>query len=348
MMIMAKNTETAPKYGALIQNAGGDVAEKADITKNVLGLNWYRSRVNAFSSPPNNAGSFPGWDGSANAWEDPRIIGLLQIMQINMYPPGSENPYVTAAHQAQFASIAEDIYDTYGDPNGIDDIEMVALDNEEQTDQYHSGPMSDYVNTLHTMWNVFHPKGVKTTDGGIIHGLAIKIKTYQWVDGKYGRPTADLFATSSAMTPHQIRYARGEDTDAGFDAMIADLNLILSARVWVDYFNFHYYRNAENGSVTDVSPYEIRFQKEMIEAVGKRPSISNEMGIRDNTQPLLVTNVMDEFYRLGVEYVQWWSGDGAGGDVSLTDPDGTIRPHGIAFRDWILAHKHREYYGPLP
>ena len=129
MMIMNYNTQRAPKYGILLENAGDDPAEKASIAKNNLGLNWYRSRINAFSGftgadAPISSG-FPGWDGSANAWEDPRMIGMLQIMQINVYPPGSLRPYLLPAYQDEFAAICEDVYDTYGDPNGIDDIEWV-------------------------------------------------------------------------------------------------------------------------------------------------------------------------------------------------------------------------------
>lgn len=346
---MAYNTDKAPKYGALIANAGSNAAEKADITKNVLGMNWYRSRVNAFSGEPNQTGA-GGWDGSANAWEDPRIIGLMQIMQINVYPPGSVRPYLTAPYQAQFAAICEDIYDTYGDPNGIDDIETVALDNEQQTKSFHDGPMSDYVNTLHTFWNVFHPKGVKVTDGGITHTVARRIKTYQYVRDKYGMTEATTFATNAEMSPHQVRYANGIDSDAQFDEDVGELNTIFSGRFWVDYFNFHYYENPQSETETEVATNEMRYEKEMIEFVGKRPAISNENGVT-NFEPLLIANTMAEFYRLGVEYVQVWSGDGSGGGVGAvyyTNSAGVIQPNGIALRDWILAHKHREYYGPLP
>ena len=225
---------------------------------------------------------------------------------------------------------------------------MGCLDNEEQTQTYHRGDMADYANTLRTMWNVFHSKGVKCTDGGIIHGVGLRIKTYQWTIGKYGQLKADQFAANSGMSPHQVRYANGIDTDAQFDEFMYEINTILNARAYVDYFNFHYYEDPDSPLETDISFDELRLQKEYIEAVGKRPTISNEMGQRNNSQPLLVTNEMNEFYRLGIEIAKWWAGVGPGGAVPLTEDNGDLLPNGIAFRDWILAHKHREWYGPLP
>jgi hypothetical protein len=65
--------------------------------------------------------------------------------------------------------------------------------------------------------------------------------------------------------------------------------------------------------------------------------MTNEVGQQKTMDPTQVTNVMKKIVDLGIPYAVWFSIDiqGYGGATSLTDTNGTLRPNGQAYADFI-------------
>lgn len=328
MILYAENTKH--KYGALKGSGALTSTQRSQLVANTLKCKWIRTKIVVFGAAPNTTSG--GWNGSSPIYEVNDGLGLGQVVVIGAYPSGSVQPFVTSGDWAQYGSIIADILDTY--PK----IKLIVIDNEEETTSYHSGPYSDYGGMLQAAYTVAHPRGVKVADGGILNAAGLHVKVYRWLVTKYNQSTATTYG-STIMTPHQVGVANGTIVDSAIEQLATDIDTILSYKAYVDYWNMHFYEQPASPSTTTITPNVLRYQKEFLQDVGKRLVISNECGQRNNSQPLLVTNLMNEFYRLNFEHVQWWDGTGNSGAMPLTNnTTGAILPNGTAFKNFIITH----------
>jgi hypothetical protein len=99
-------------------------------------------------------------------------------------------------------------------------------------------------------------------------------------------------------------------------------------------------KNAAGGTDESVRTITPGAQKEIISYIervtGKR-AMSNEVGTRTSS-PEVVTGVLQQLSEMGMAYVIWFSGDGSGGSVALQNEDGSLRPNGIAFKNFMADH----------
>jgi hypothetical protein len=68
---------------------------------------------------------------------------------------------------------------------------------------------------------------------------------------------------------------------------------------------------------------------------GKR-AVTNEIGQFDE-RGTTVTGLLGECVRKRLPFTVWYGGDGNPAQ-GLFEPDGTLRPNGVAFRDFLRAH----------
>lgn len=319
-------SENAIKFGVLVNSSTLSNSEKADISKDTLGCNWVRSAL-----------TVADWDGSSSRYEIYRDKGVKQLVVIN-YTNGNPSPFVPASQLSGYADTIELMLDEYPDMYGI------VIENEAINTTFHTGALSDYIAMIQTAYSVAHPRGVKVTDGGF-YGVGLDIKVYRWLVTKYGQSAADQYGALS-MTNAQINAAQTPNSNPTMEAKAKQIDTIFQAVNYVDYFNIHPYEvfsqtNLQPDTVTQISPNVLRYQKEYVEETTRKPCISNETGVRVNTQPLLVGNLIAEYYRLGFFHMQYFDGVGglAGAEPITDETTGVLLPNGVPFKNFVITHQ---------
>jgi hypothetical protein len=313
-------SENAIKWGVLMGSSLSPT-QRASVASDTLNLNWVRSNIN-----------MPVWNGSNAETVAYNAKGIGQLVSLN---DAVFRPFLTAPELPGYADTITDIITTYPFIWGM------AIEGEEINPTYHWGPLSDYVQMIHTAYNILHPLGVKVTDGGF-YNTGIYIKTYRWLQTKYGQSTADLFGNAT-MSTVQINAAKDSTIQPSLQAQARQIDTIFTATPWVDYFNLHFYQPKNNlptpDTVTVMNPYAARYIKEYVEATTGRPLICNETCSRDNIQPALVTSMLTQYYRCGYFVLQWYNGvSGPDNSEPITNPTtGAILPNGQAFKNYVTA-----------
>lgn len=321
----------APQFSVLVNSSTLTNSQKASVARDTLNCYWVRSAVTTST-----------WTGSSNRIEAYIAKGLAQYMVVN-YSTGSPAPFVTSAQVAGYKDTLGKILAKYPYPK----IVGIVVNNEEQNTNFNSGSMTDYVNNeLIPAYQVAHPLGILVMDGGMIAG-GLDIKTLRYVDSVYGTTTGTVYATAAGMSAAQINAARNPGSNPTLDAKANQIDTILSARNYVDYFNIHSYQpsitTTQPDTVTQSQTIVYQRQKEMVEYYSHKPCISNEVGTRNNTLTTLVTNQWNGFVRLGFFMISLFDGNGSDGAVTYTDETtGAILPNGTAFKTVITANQNNQ------
>ena len=284
------------------------------------------------------------WNGTWPPFDKARAAGLQIAANVNDGSPATwagKAPVPFPTDLAAYRKTLDDILTKYPPA-------LLAVENEEDNKGYHSGPIEDYIAELAAATEVAHAHGIKVTNGGITstpvrllvwddymsRGLTREAQDY--ADRALPAHIAQALATGSA--DHNKRFA---------ETLAMEKKLIAAYRsIPIDYVNFHWYepvrsRGGKQG-VGDDTPFDMRALGETIaylkRATGK-PVLSNEIG-QLNASAALTAAMLDAATRAGLSYVIWYSGDGGTGKaVALQNADGTLRPTGEAFRDFVAAHR---------
>jgi hypothetical protein len=317
-------SENAIKWGALIGNGSLNISQRSAVAHDTLNLNWVRSQI-----------TMPVWAGSSTEVAGYNSRGLQQLVSLN---DAVFRPFLTSSELPAYADTITDIVTTYPWIWGM------AIEGEEINPTYHWGPLSDYVQMIHTAYNVLHPLGVKVTDGGF-YNSGIYIKTYRWIVTKYGQSTADVFGDTT-MSTVQINAAKDSTIQPTLQQQARMIDTIFTAAPWVDYFNLHFYQPKQGlatpDTVTIMNPYAARYIKEYVEATTGRPLICNETCARNNVLPALVTSMLTRYYQCGYFMLLWYNSAGGDGAEPITNQStGAILPNGQAFADYITAHQSK-------
>lgn len=323
----------APKFGVLVNSSTLSNSAKANITKDTLKCNYARTAITCQS-----------WTGSSTRFETYDAKGLKQSVVIN-YQAGNPNPFTTAAQLTGYKDTLTLIAVKYPQ------IYAVVVENEEQNDTYHSPAIfADYVNMVIANYQVFHPRGIKVTDGGT-YGSGLDIKVYRWLVTKYNQAAADQYGAAT-MTNAQINAAKTPDSNPTLELRVKQLDTVYDGiKDYVDYLNVHGYETFQQGNtrpdtLTQVSLNVRKYQKEYLEETYKRPVVSNEYGIRDNTQTVLIANMMTDVYNLGFFELYYYDGTGGAGAQPITDDiTGAILPTGTVYKNFIIAHQQNGQTG---
>lgn len=266
--------------------------------------------------------------------------GLRVILNLNNTPPalpnGDRPPSVPPSdYNAYKATIAAAI--TKYQP------ELLVIENEENNAQFYSGTATDYTNQLQAAIDVAHANGAKVTNGGITETEASMLV---WSDyySRGQQAQADAWAQRSL----EARVANDLPTVANPNRPILGNNPALAAQqgfvtamfaayktLALDYVNLHWYQyDPAHPPIrgADVLQDIVNFLRQ---STGK-DVITNEIGERFVPAPEAVTSLLQKCLDLGMRYVIWFDGDGDPA-VALHNGDGSLRPNGVAFRDFVLA-----------
>ncbi len=207
--------------------------------------------------------------------------------------------------------------------------EVLVIENEENSQAlFYSGSSEQYLQELKAGCEVAHQKGIKCANGGLVSSLIAALvsdsykkagdqnKANEYLTRTLGSKDPSI-TTSINSTKFQEQIRRGKELLAGYRGAGAD------------FMNFHWYI-ADTNALGEAVTY--------LKAASGLPVMTNEVGQQKTTDPTQVTNVMKKIVELGLPYAVWFSIDiqGYGGATGLTDPNGTLRPNGEAYAEFIL------------
>jgi hypothetical protein len=213
---------------------------------------------------------------------------------------------------------------------------LVSIENEPTADRYYTGTPDQYLAELSAAVPVAHAHGSLISDGGLV-STGVQLAT--WYDlwtrsgcsaaDHYaaiafpGSRTADLIADLPSCADPNHPVLGG--TPKALQVMNDTLALIAGFRsIPIDYVNFHWYQSTPEAMKTTV---------EYLRRATGRQVITNEIGQLDDS-PGTVDALLDMTAQLHLPWVVWFASDGTGA-VGMFNADDSIRPNGLAFRDFV-------------
>lgn len=265
------------------------------------------------------------WTGKSFFYEAYTDAGINVILNVNNKPLRGTVPFPKdlTNYRKTFNSITNKYQP-----------EVIVVENEEINPSWHKGPMSDYINMLKVALDVCRPKGIKVTNGGI-YGPQLEVLTYRYLQTK-SQARADAFA-NNCMYSSQVKAAENPGSDKDLEKDIRQLDTLLNFYHNLDYINVHLYEIfnpdiQDQSRVKTATPFVVAGIQEYLKARTGRPVMTNETTPRNNTNPELVTSILNQYDQLNFPYVIWYSNDGMAGGESLYNlKTGQLYPNGMAF-----------------
>ncbi len=281
------------------------------------------------------------WTG--RNWDYEKYInnGIEAVLNINWEVSTTKDPPYFVTDTVAYKEKLDEILTKYSPP-------VVVVENEEGNFQHHLGSMQDYINQLTAAMTIVHKHNLKGTNGGF-STKPIVFLTYRYY---YNRGEFDKAAdfASRCVGDEFIYDLSHPGSNKSFEKSISKWDSLMQAykTVPIDYVNVHYYEppkyrddpdaTEESKDVTAITPGGLQEVCDYIYDVTGKKTISNEMG-QLNTQPNLVTGMMNETINVHMDYCIWFSGDwGENNSFALHNSDGTLKPSGKAFRDFVISH----------
>ncbi len=200
---------------------------------------------------------------------------------------------------------------------------VLVVENEENSALFYTGTPEEYAAELKAACQVARRKGIPCTNGGLVSTLVALLVYDHYLSGGQSVAAQDFAARAfSAKLRQQLNLPQAQKQ---IDKGKALLTAYRTARV--DYVNFHWYI-ADTRALEEAVAY-LRAQTGL-------PVITNEVG-QFTDDPHQTTTVMGKIVELGLPIAVWFGLDGpkARGLVNL---DGSLRPTGEAFRQFIAQH----------
>lgn len=272
------------------------------------------------------------WDGRNVPYETYIGNGIKVVLNVNY----TSNDFQTAfpkkliSYRQKFISIT----DMYQPP-------VIVVENEEINPHYHSGPMTDYINMLRVALEVCHQKGIKVTNGGI-YGPQLEVLTYRYLQTK-DQKRADSFA-DNCMEKSQVKDAQKPGRNKDLERKVSQLDTLLNFYPNLDYINVHLYEPfdpdvTDKSKVNAATPVVVADIREYLIARTGKPVITNETGQRYNSNPHLVTSMLQVYDNLRFPYAIWYSGTGEGGCRPLHSlTTGALYLNGIAYSTYLESY----------
>lgn len=224
--------------------------------------------------------------------------------------------------------------------NGTTNVAGIALINEWNNIQHGKGywnPISakNTINLLHAGANRAHELGIKAYDGGATGKDIIGYLVWKdYMDRGYTDSAADFAIRTFPGTPNLANWAT--DTSHGYRIAYTDSVLTAMQTLPLDGVNIHWKETLLDADSTDASINTFAFiqvVRYLHRKTGK-PVITNEFGVDNNTNPDILSQLID-----AVETLH----DSKNGDMSIAiwydykgaNADGSLTPFGIALKNKI-------------
>lgn len=256
------------------------------------------------------------WDGNCSECDLANQAGLKLVWTVrNTTERGTPSTPLTdkAGYQAKVATIIDKYRPTF-----------VIVENEEDYYQNFNGTPEQYGQLLAAACETAKSKGTLCANGGII-SKSIVLYIYKYlIDNGRDAEAADFRARAFDASQQNVDPNVIKGTTTNMDRIVASIK-----NAGPTHFNFHWY--VEDPVALDTANSVLR------EVTGLAP-ISNEMGQR-NEDAAVITARMNKVVELAMPYVVWYNSDtGPAAPRALVNPDGSLRPHGVAFAAFIDEH----------
>jgi len=320
---------TTNPFGALINATDGVTFTAAQKKTILLNLQCKYARMNIVVT---------GFSGSASQYDLFANAGLTMVLNVSNDPTGGTHPFVTdtAAYKLKLDSVL-DVYQP----------EVLVIENEETTTNYHSGPITDYFNELKAAVNVAHAHGIPVTNGGIVARAMTLLTWKSYIDS--GLVSKASAYAAKAFPPSKLVGGKPDTTvGSSYQTLLVKGRQMIAmyTSLPLDYVNFHWYEpvravGAANLPGLDTIAHVNSALEESIcylRSVTGKNILTNEIG-QYNDQTGITTAIMDEMKRMNIPYAIWYSGDGSTGKArALQNGDLTLRATGTTFKNYIIAN----------
>lgn len=309
------------KFGVLINSEVLSLQQKASVAAESFKVQYVRGAITLID-----------FDGKSNNFETYAAKGLKIVLNLNWSQQNTgARPFCT-----DLTTYRQKLIQVLTKYKPV----LVVIENEEQNKHYYTGSVAQYIAQLKIAIEVCHSFGIPVTNGGLFlngEGAGLEILTYRYLR-TISQTMADQF--SVVMSSGEIKAAQVPNSNAEYEAKVRSTDSLLNAYVGLDYVNLHLYKPDKAGeqpdTMTTITPHIWEDAQLYIKYRTGKEVISNETCQRNNSSPALVTSMLTEFKRLKFPYVIWFSGDdGGAGSIALTNKDGSLRPNGIAFKNFV-------------
>jgi hypothetical protein len=209
---------------------------------------------------------------------------------------------------------------------------VLIYENEENLSNSFAGTKPEYLAGLKVVCEVAHEKGIKCANGGISAGASVLVTAYHYeveqpdpakftivTDNTLGSGLNKIFEDGGRTTSNktiQNKYIKP----------VKELIYYYKSS-GADYMNFHWY--SQNTQALQLVAAFLKNESGL-------PLITNEFGQRTTDTPEGLSQVMQTIDNLQIPIaVEFCFDDPAFNDKALVNPDGTLRPDGEAFQQFI-------------
>ncbi len=273
---------------------------------------------------PATAPTIDGWTGKCAPCETALKMGLKLVLTIRANG-GGYLPTSPPSDLEAYKSGLSEILEQYKP-------EVLVIENEENSILFYTGTPQEYGVELQAACEVAHARNIPCTNGGLVSTeVALLVWNNYHENGKTAEACSFAQRSFDADTAKTLCSA-GSSTDlperikSSLEKGISLLEVYQSSGM--DYMNFHWYIPDAAALAETVAFLE--------KEIGL-PLMSNEMGQQFNEQPETVTLLLQTSQTLNLRYVIWFNADGPKARA-LSNPDGSLRPNGEAFRDFMHMH----------
>lgn len=296
-------------FGVLVSPRNFDLETRIRISQD-LGVRYFRS----FPA------LVPTWNGECSECDAVHQAGLEFVLSIRN-TPSEMSAASPVSDVAAFKRTVGEILDQYKPA-------LAVAENEEDVTRYWSGTPDQYIAELEAVCEVAHQHDTKCANGGITYTGATWL-TYNHYLETGETDKAESFAQRGLDKSQQGRLSSPQGLQAMQQVVDHEMSLVSRYKdAGVDYVNIHWYQ-------ADAQAFEetVRYIKQLTGL----PVITNEIGEKFIPDPNVVTGLLAAVLDLKLPMAVWFSAD-IGFARGLVNPDGSLRPNGMAFAEFVHQH----------
>ncbi len=309
--LVTQNPSTSGNpFGVMLSQGSMQVTDRINLAKS-LGVVFYRPADVKVDRD----------DLTCNDCDEANLIGLKLILTIRNGGGGgnpSSPPSDLNVYKNRVARVL-DMYKPY----------LLVVENEENSGAlFYSGTPQQYHQELSAACSVAHSKGYKCTNGGLVSSEVALLVADSYKTGGNTQKANDYLKRTLSSDKYS-QYIRNPNAQRILESIQKGKDLLSGYKAsGADYINFHWYV-ADTAALGEAVNY--------LQSATGLPALTNEVGQQQNTDPGQVANVMQEIVKLKLPVAVWFSMDiqGFAGARGLNEPDGTLRPNGDAFKNFI-------------
>ncbi len=267
------------------------------------------------------------WNGSCSdhACEAAQSAGLGLILTVRNNGKGGPPAMPTtpakdiAAYQRTIGEILDAIRPV-----------MLVVENEETSTIFWAGTPEEYEMELRAACEEAQKRNIPCANGGMVSEVVGLVTWAHYVELGQHEKACD-FARRALIHGEAEEFCGYRSLDQlperAADALTeARQYLEIYPRAGADFVNFHWY-SGDAAALAEAVAY--------LEEVTGLPAISNEFGLREQNYEATYA-ILQAFVDLDIPYAVYFSLDRMA--VALTDSDGSLRPNGEAFRDFMQEY----------